>query len=45
MERHELDGGRLGAADLERRILDIIGRAPNDAVISVRVSGELTDAP
>lgn len=44
MERHELDGGRLGAADLERCILDIIGRAPNDAVISIRVSGALTDA-
>ena len=44
MERHELDGGRLDAADLERCILDILRRAPGDAVISIRVSGALTDA-
>ena len=44
MQRHELDASRLDAAALERSILGIIADAPADAVISVRVSGDLTDA-
>ena len=44
MERHELDANRLDGAALERSILDIVHRAPTDAVIGIRVSGDLTDA-
>ena len=44
MERHELDANRMDGAALERSILDIVTRAPSDAVISIRVGGELTDA-
>jgi exonuclease SbcD len=44
MERHELDASRLDGETLERAILGIVGHAPPDAVISIRVAGELTDA-
>jgi exonuclease SbcD len=44
MERHELDGNRLNAASLETSILGIVSAAPEDAVISIRISGNLTDA-
>jgi len=43
MERHELDASRLNGSELERSILDIVGRAPRDAVVSIRVTGGLDD--
>ena len=44
MERHELDANRLDAARLETSVMEIVSNAPPDAVISVRVSGDPTDA-
>jgi DNA repair exonuclease SbcCD nuclease subunit len=44
MERHELDADAIDGAMLERSILAIVGGAPRDAVISIRVAGELTEA-
>jgi DNA repair protein SbcD/Mre11 len=43
MERHELDANRMDGAALERSILGIVAAAPSDAVISIRVGGELTE--
>ena len=42
MERHELDANRLDIDTLERSILGIIANAPADAVVSIRVAGDLT---
>jgi len=44
MERYELDASRLDSDTLERSILGIVANAPADAVISIRVAGNLTDA-
>ena len=44
MERHELDASRLDACEFDRSIGAIVDDAPSDAVISIRVMGELTEA-
>jgi DNA repair exonuclease SbcCD nuclease subunit len=44
MERHELDANQMDGDTLERSVLAIVAGAPADAVISVRVAGDLTDA-
>jgi exonuclease SbcD len=44
MERHEVDAGHLNVSEFDRSISAIVGAAPSDAVISIRVTGELTDA-
>ena len=43
MERHEVDASRIDGGAFERFILDVVRRAPRDAVLSIRVTGELRD--
>ena len=44
MVRHELLARELDGGQLESALRAIVAEAPHDAVVSVRVSGELTDA-
>lgn len=44
MERHEVNATHMDGAALERSILGIVHAAPVDAVVSIRVAGELIDA-
>jgi exonuclease SbcD len=44
MLRDEVDVDQMSGAALERSILAIVSRAPRDAVMSIRVTGNITDA-